>query len=80
MADVLDRVVAVDVQVALGLDREVEPAVAADLVEHVVEERQPGGRVDLALGAVEVDGDRDRGLLGRALPGVARGPREESVM
>ena len=39
-ADVLDGVVAVDVEVAGGLHGEVEAAVAAELVEHVVEERQ----------------------------------------
>ena len=38
-ADVLDGVVGVDVEVAGGLDRQVEPAVAAELGEHVVEER-----------------------------------------
>ena len=43
-ADVLDGVVAVDVEVARGLHVEVEAAVAAELVEHVVEEREPGGR------------------------------------
>src|SRR2546422_8014264 len=35
---VLDGVVGVDVQVALGLDGEVEQAVPAELVEHVVVE------------------------------------------
>ena len=53
--DVLDRVVAVDVQIALGLDREVEAAVAAELVEHVVVERQAGADGCVAP-AVEVDG------------------------
>ena len=56
-ADVLDRVVAVDVQVALGLDLEVDQAVARDLVEHVVEERHAGGELRRA-GAVEVDATR----------------------
>ena len=41
-ADVLDGVVAVDVEVARRLHVEVEAAVAAELVEHVVEEREPG--------------------------------------
>jgi hypothetical protein len=39
-ADVLDRVVRIDMQVALRLDVEVEHAVASHLVEHVLEERQ----------------------------------------
>ena len=42
-ADVLDGVVRVDVQVALGAHVEVDHAVARDLVEHVVEERHAGG-------------------------------------
>ena len=49
-ADVLDRVVRVDVQVTVGLQGEVEPAVASDLVEHVVEERRPGAGRDRAGG------------------------------
>ena len=36
-ADVLDRVVLVDVQVALGLDAQVEQPVLADLLDEVVE-------------------------------------------
>ena len=56
-ADVLDGVVRVDVQVALGLDLEVDHAVPRDLVEHVVEERHAGGELGPA-GAVEVDARR----------------------
>ena len=40
-ADVLDGVVRIDVQVALGFDLEVEHAVARHLVEHVLEEGRP---------------------------------------
>jgi hypothetical protein len=43
-AHVLDRVVAVDMQVAIGLDLEVDQAVAGHLVEHVVEEPDAGGQ------------------------------------
>ena len=43
-ADVLDRVVRVDVQVALRAHGEVDHAVARDLVEHVVEERHAASR------------------------------------
>ncbi len=46
-ADVLDGVVLVDLQVAVGVDGQVEPAVPAELVEHVVEERHAGRHVDL---------------------------------
>ena len=55
-ADVFHRVVAVDVQVALGVDVEVDQAVAGDLVEHVVEEADAGRQLGRA-GAVEVDAD-----------------------
>ena len=41
-ADVLDRVVLVDVEVALGLDGDVDQAVAGDLLQHVVEEADAG--------------------------------------
>ena len=41
-ADVLDGVVRVDLEVAFGLHRQVEQAVAAERVEHVVEERHAG--------------------------------------
>ena len=41
-ADVLDGVVPVDVQVAFGIDRQVDQAVARDLVQHVVEKADAG--------------------------------------
>ncbi len=64
-ADVLDRVVRVDVQVALGLDLQIDEPVARDLVEHVVEKGH--ARVEGALaGAVEVDPDADLCLGGIA--------------
>ena len=65
-ADVLGGVVLVDMEVALGLDGEVDEAVAGDLLEHVVEEADAGRDLGTA-GAVEVDADRDVGLLGLAL-------------
>ena len=52
-ADVFDRVVAVDVQVALGLDVQVDQAMAGDLVEHVVEKADAGRELRLAA-AVQV--------------------------
>ena len=64
-ADVLDRVVRVDVQVALRLDVEVEHRVARHLVEHVLEERQAGRELGRAL-AVQVELDADLGLFGVA--------------
>ena len=64
-AGVLDGVVVVDVQVALGLDRHVDQRVARKLLQHMVEEADAGGDIE-AAGAVDIDGDRDRGLLGLA--------------
>ena len=52
-ADVLDRVVLVDVQVALGVDRQIDRRVLGQQRQHVVEEADAGG--DLGLpDAVEV--------------------------
>ena len=64
-ADVLHRVVGVDVQVAFRLDVEVEHAVARDLLEHVLEERQAGGEPRRAL-AVQVEPHPDLRFLGAA--------------
>src|SRR5690606_37886565 len=63
---VLDRVVAVDVQSAGGLDGQVEQSVLAELGEHVVEEADSGRHVH-PTGAIEVDLDQHGGLLGAAL-------------
>src|SRR5205085_3939768 len=65
-ADVLGGVVMVDMQVALGVHRDVDARVARQQVEHVIEEAD-AGRNRRAAGAVEVDLDRDVGLLGLAL-------------
>ena len=65
-ADILGGVVVVDVQVALGLDRDVDARVARQQIEHVVEEADAGRDVRDAL-AVEIDRDLDVGLLGGAL-------------
>ena len=65
-ADVLGGVVVVDVQIALGLDRNVDARVPRQEVEHVVEEADAGCNVRDTL-AVEIDRDLDVGLLGGAL-------------
>jgi len=54
-------VVAVNVQVALGLDVEVNQAMTRDLVEHVVKEPNARGQLGLAA-AVEVDLDGNLGF------------------
>src|SRR5690606_20296792 len=70
---VLDRVVGVDVQVALGLHGQVEQTVLAELGQHVVEEADTGTDLDPS-GAVEVDLDQHRRLLGGALDAPDPGP------
>ena len=52
----------VDVQVALGLDLDVDPRMARQQVEHVVEKADAGRDRRTAL-AVEIDGDLDVGFL-----------------
>ena len=64
-ADVLDGVMDVDVGVALGLDREAEPAVSRESVEHVAEEAVRHRDPDLA--AVEIERRLDARLARRAL-------------
>src|SRR5206468_1621381 len=61
-ADVFHGVVQVDLEVAFRLHGEVEPAVLAELFEHVVEERDAGGH---RCGARTVD--RQREVDGRLL-------------
>ena len=53
-AAILDRVVVVDVQIALGAHGDVDQRVARQLVQHVVEEADPGLHV-IKAGAVKVD-------------------------
>ena len=55
----------VDVHIALGAQRDVDQAVARELLEHVVEETDAGFDV-VDAGAIEVDGGGDAGLLGLA--------------
>jgi hypothetical protein len=60
-ADVLDRVVMIDVHVALGLDHQVDQAVARDLLQHVLEEGDAGVEARGAT-AVQTDLDHDPGF------------------
>ena len=53
-ADVLDRVMRVDVQIAPGRDFEIEYTMARNLVEHVIEKRHPGVNRSRAA-AVEIN-------------------------
>ena len=65
-ADIFDGMVRIDVQIAFRLDREVEHAVARDLVEHMIEERHAGRKLG-AASAVEIHRDNDRRFPGHAL-------------
>ena len=60
-ADVFHRVVGVDVQIAHGADVEVDQAMAADLVQHVLQKRHTGGKVAAPF-AVQVDRDGNLGF------------------
>jgi hypothetical protein len=64
-AGVLDGVMLVYMQVALGPDVQVDQRMARELFEHVVEEADAGLDV-VQAGPVEVDGDVDRRLGGGA--------------
>ena len=50
--DVFHRVVSIDVQVSIGLDIKIYLTVSGDLIQHMLEKRQPGIEGALA-GAVE---------------------------
>ena len=67
-ADILGGVVMVDMQIALGLDRDVDARMPRQQIEHVIEEAD-AGRDLRAAGAVEIDFDLDVGFLGLALDG-----------
>ena len=65
-ADILHRVVLVDIDVAFGLDGQVEEAVLGQQLQHVVEEANPG--VDLSLpAAVQRPFDTDIRFFGRTM-------------
>ena len=64
-ADVLHRVMRIDVQVAAGLDDQVDQAVTRDLVEHVVKERDTSVEPRSAA-AVEIELDANQKITLRA--------------
>ena len=71
-ADVFDRVVLIDVQIALGLHGQIDRRVLGQQRQHVVEEADAGG--DLALArAVEIQLEADLGLGGLAIDGGGAG-------
>ena len=68
-ADVLGGVVVIDMQIALGLDRNVDARMPRQQVQHVIEEADAGRDRRTAL-PVEIDLDLDVGFLGLALHGA----------
>ena len=74
-ACVFHRVMLINMQIALGLNRNVDEAVTGDLVEHVVKKTNACGEVGFTR-AVEVDLDGDLGFVGIASNfGLPRGGR-----
>ncbi len=67
-ADVFDRVVLIDVQIALGLHVQIDRRVLGQQREHVIEEADAGGNLALP-GAVEIQLDADFGFGGFAIDG-----------
>ena len=64
-ADVFHRVMPVNVKVTLRLNLEIDQAMAGDLIEHVIEERNAGGK-HLTTRTIEVDAHADLGFGGIA--------------
>ncbi len=71
-ADILGRVVEVDMQVALRFQLDVDQAMARKLLEHVIQETNAGCD-PVSARAVEVHGGLDRGFFGVALDGGGTG-------
>src|ERR1700722_11360131 len=66
--DIFSGVMMIDVEVAFGLDLDIDPRMPRQEIKHVIEEADTGRDRRTAL-AVEVDGNLDRGLLGGPLHG-----------
>ena len=62
-ADILDRMVCIDMQIALGLHIEVEQPMPGECRQHMVEESYPGVDVGFTR-TVEVEADENIGLGG----------------
>ena len=71
--DVLDGVVRIDMQIPFGLDLEIDHSVARNLVEHVVEESNPGCKPGFAA-TVKIEPNLDLRFEGIASDlGLAHG-------
>ncbi len=62
-ADVFDRVMGINVQIALRLDVQVDHPVPGHLLEHVVKERHTGGKPVLSA-AIKIQANRNPGFQG----------------
>jgi hypothetical protein len=69
-------VVRVDVQVAAGLNLEVDQPVAGNLIEHVIEKGDAGGESTLAA-AIEIQPNGDPGFEG--IPGNFCLPHRDTI-
>ena len=61
-ADVLRGMVAVDMQVAVGCNVQIDQPVACNLIQHVIEERQASGMEFRLAAAIEIQADGDLGF------------------
>ena len=68
MPDVFDRVVLIDVQIALGANRQIDRRVLGEQRQHVVEKADAGRDVGLAR-AVQVERELDVRFGGLAVDG-----------
>ena len=64
-ADVFDGVMIINMQIARGVDIQIDQAVTGNLIEHVIQERDPCRQFLLAC-AVQIDGDANLRLVGMA--------------
>ena len=53
-ADIFNRVVCIDMQVANGLNVQIDQTMTSDLIQHVIEKRDAGGKFSLP-GAIKVE-------------------------
>ncbi len=60
-ADILDRMMRIDMQIALGFDLEIDESVARYLIEHMIEKRNAGGKPSLTA-AIEIKTDGNPGF------------------
>lgn len=67
-AAIFGGVVAINMQIADGLEGDIDEAVAAELAQHMIKEADAGGDVILT-GAVEIEAGADLRLAGRPVDG-----------